>query len=93
VQQTSDVWFEGDPQPICVDRALRGGKMKSTTFRILAGMLASLILGASSGVHGESDVQPAPQAAAPLTAEQLDQMLAPIAGFSSRATQRSRAGS
>jgi hypothetical protein len=79
VQQTSDVWFEGDPQPICVDRALRGGKMKSTTFRILAGMLASLILGASSGVHGESEVQPVPQAAAPLTAEQLDQMLAPIA--------------
>src|SRR5260370_8594801 len=53
--------------------------MKSTTLRILAGMLASLILGASSGVHGESEVQPAPQAAAPLTAEQLDQMLAPIA--------------
>ena len=53
--------------------------MKSTTFRILAGMLASLILGASSGVHGESEVQPVPQAAAPLTAEQLDQMLAPIA--------------
>jgi len=53
--------------------------MKSTTFRILVGMLASLILGASSGVHGESEVQPAPQAAAPLAAEQLDQMLAPIA--------------
>lgn len=53
--------------------------MKSTMFRILAGMLASLILGASSGVHGEGEVQPAPQAAAPLTAEQLDQMLAPIA--------------
>jgi hypothetical protein len=79
VQQTSDVWFEGDPLPICVDRALRGAKMKSTTFRILVGMLASLILGASSGVHGESEVQPAPQAAAPLAAEQLDQMLAPIA--------------
>ena len=53
--------------------------MKSTMFRILAGTLASLILGASSGVHGEGEVQPAPQAAAPLTAEQLDQMLAPIA--------------
>ncbi|EEA04537.1 hypothetical protein BH160DRAFT_0069 [Burkholderia sp. H160] len=53
--------------------------MQSTTFRILAGMLASLILGASSGVHGESEVQPVSQTAAQLTAEQLDQMLAPIA--------------
>jgi hypothetical protein len=79
VQQISDVWFEGDPRPICVDRSLRGGTMKSTMFRILAVMLASLVLGASSGVYGESEIQPAPQAAAPLKAEQLDQMLAPIA--------------
>ncbi|MFP3564434.1 DUF3300 domain-containing protein [Paraburkholderia sp. SIMBA_030] len=51
--------------------------MKYKLVRAAIGDRARVV--AASGVYGESEVQPAPQAAAPLTAEQLDQMLAPIA--------------
>jgi hypothetical protein len=53
--------------------------MKTTTLRLLGGMLASLILGLASGVHAQNGSPPASQAATPMTAEQLDQTLAPIA--------------